>query len=212
MLIRDGKILRPDWEHVVPPVIDYALGLPAVDGDRVVLLGWSLGGYLAPRAAAFEHRIAALVADPGQWDQRDAIVANLPVSDDEKARFPDIDRSALDPMEKWLREKGDPMLRWKLLQRGLWVNGADSLFDYFVTMLDYELSSVAAQISCPALLTQAEGDSTGAGAKKLYDAISTEKKVLVSFTKAEGAGGHCETMARSLLNQRVFDWLDGVLS
>ena len=28
---------------------------------------------------------------------------------------------------------------------------------------------------------------------------------------AEGAGEHCEIMNRSLLNRRVFDWLDGVL-
>jgi pimeloyl-ACP methyl ester carboxylesterase len=210
-LIRDGQLLRPDWEHVVPPVIDFALAHPAVDDKRIVLLGWSLGGYLAPRAAAFEHRIAALVADPGQWDQRDVIVEHLPISDQEKSKFPDIDPSALDAMEVWLRTKGDPMLRWKLLQRGFWVNGADSLFDYFVKMLDYELSPVASQISCPALIAQAEGDSTAAGAKQLYDAITPEK-LFVTFTKAEGAGGHCETMARSLFNQRVFDWLDGVLA
>jgi hypothetical protein len=31
------------------------------------LSGWSLGGYLAPRAASGEHRLAARIADPGQW-------------------------------------------------------------------------------------------------------------------------------------------------
>ncbi len=30
-------------------------------------MGWSLGGYLTPRAASEEHRLAALIADPGQW-------------------------------------------------------------------------------------------------------------------------------------------------
>ena len=28
------------------------------------------------------------------------------------------------------------------------------------------------------------------------------------FIKAEGADMHCEPMARSLLEQRMFDWLD----
>ncbi len=28
------------------------------------------------------------------------------------------------------------------------------------------------------------------------------------FTVAEGAGGHCEMGNRSLLNNRVLDWLD----
>jgi hypothetical protein len=56
-------------------------------------------------------------------------VKSLPISDEDKARFPDINRSALDPMEGWLRQQAPPMLRWRLLQRALWVNGADSLFD-----------------------------------------------------------------------------------
>ena len=83
-LIRDTVPMRPDWEHVVGPVLDYALERPDVDADRVVLAGWSWGGFLAPRAAAFEHRIAALWADPGQWDQRD----RLPVRRGRESDFP----------------------------------------------------------------------------------------------------------------------------
>jgi hypothetical protein len=65
-LIDQGLTLRHDWEHVVTPVVDAVLGLDAVDGERIVYQPWSLGGYLAPRVAAFEHRFAAVVADPGQ--------------------------------------------------------------------------------------------------------------------------------------------------
>ena len=209
-LIRDGLTMRPDWEQVITPVIDRALGIPYIDPERIVLVGWSLGGYLAPRAAAFEHRIAALVADPGQWDQRQNVVPRLPLSDEDKARFPDIDPQALAPMEQWLRDEADPSLRWRLLQRGLWVNGTETLFDYFVSMLDYELSPVAHQISCPTLLTMAEGDPIGAGAAQLYDALTVDK-TLVRFTDAEGSGGHCEGTARLLYHQRVFDWLDATL-
>ena len=42
-LIRDESHMRPDWEHVVGPVVDYALTLPGVDTDRLVLAGWSFG-------------------------------------------------------------------------------------------------------------------------------------------------------------------------
>jgi pimeloyl-ACP methyl ester carboxylesterase len=207
-LIRDGMPIRPDWENVVRPVIDFALKRPEIDPERIILVGWSFGGFLAPRAAAFEHRIAALVADPGQWDQRDAVIPVLPLSEEEKQRFPDIDPESLQPMEEGLQSpEADPMLRWRLLQRGLWVNGVDTLYDYFVSMLDYELSSVANQISCPTLLTAAEGDPIAAGAPKLYEAIDVPKR-LVRFTAAEGAGGHCEGAARALYHQRVFDWLD----
>ena len=98
MLIKHGLPIRPDWENVVTPVIDYALTRPEIDPDRIALVGWSFGGFLAPRAAAFEHRIAALIADPGQGDQRDQIVPLLPLDDAQKAAFPNIDPHLLDGM------------------------------------------------------------------------------------------------------------------
>jgi pimeloyl-ACP methyl ester carboxylesterase len=213
-LIRDGLRIRPDWENVVRPVLDHVLELPEVDAERVVLIGWSFGGFLAPRAAAFEDRIAALVADPGQWDQRDNVVARLPLSDEERASFPDgVDPEKLRPVEEAAQGKNaDPMLHWSLIQRGLWVNGKPNLYDYFVDMCRYELSPVAEQISCPTLLTAAEGDPVAAGAPKLYDALRVEPKALVHFTLAEGSGGHCESLARTLYHQRVFDWLDDVVA
>jgi pimeloyl-ACP methyl ester carboxylesterase len=190
-------------------VLDFALELPEVDSDGIVLVGWSLGGFLAPRAAAFEDRLAALIADPGQWDQRDALVPMLPLSDEEKAAFPDIDPARLAPMEERLRgEDADPALHWRLLQRGLWVHGVDTLFDVFAEVSRFELSSVAEHITCPVLLTAAEGDPLAAGTPKLFETVGAERKELVRFTAAEFAGGHCEGLARTLYHQRVFDWLD----
>src|SRR5215471_175609 len=57
---RDGLLFRPDWETVVSPVIDWAVARPEVDPRRIALSGLSMGGGLAPRAAAFEPRIRAL--------------------------------------------------------------------------------------------------------------------------------------------------------
>ncbi len=69
---------------------------------------------------------------------------------------------------------------------------------------------MAGQISCPTFLTAAEGDPIATGASKLLEALNVPKE-LVSFTAAEGAGGHCESAARVLYHQRVFDLLDKVL-
>ena len=71
---------RPDWERVVTPVVDFALAHPEVDAKRIALVGVSQGGYWAPRALAFEHRIAAGVADPGTWSIADAWTRQLPKS------------------------------------------------------------------------------------------------------------------------------------
>ena len=41
---------------------------PEVDPERITLVGRSFGGVIAPRGAAGEHRLAALIVDPGQFD------------------------------------------------------------------------------------------------------------------------------------------------
>jgi pimeloyl-ACP methyl ester carboxylesterase len=212
-LIRDGLSMRPDWENVVRPVIDFVLGRSEVDAERVVLAGWSFGGFLAPRAAAFEDRIAALWADPGQWDLRDALLPSLPLSEEDKARFPDIDAARLAPMEEFLNgPEVSPMLHWRLVRRGLWVHGKESLFESLAEMTHYEVSSVASNIACPTLVTMAEGDPMAAGAPRLLDAIAAQRKTLVRFSAAEGAAGHCEGTARRLFHQRCYDWLDETLA
>jgi uncharacterized iron-regulated protein len=74
-LIRRGIKLRPDWETVIGAVIDVAVTLPQVDVKRIVLSGWSLGGYLATRAATGEPRLAACIADPGLSGMTDGVRA-----------------------------------------------------------------------------------------------------------------------------------------
>ncbi|WP_321473099.1 alpha/beta fold hydrolase [uncultured Paludibaculum sp.] len=209
-LIRDGLTLRPDWEHVVSAVIDFALTRPEVDPWRIVLAGWGLGGFLAPRAAAFERRIAALVADPGQWDQSDT-VKSIPLTREFLLRKDSQPPASFEQFEQWVRSPAaDPMFRWRTVQRGMWVHGVNSLFALVKEVVRFEISPVAGAISCPTLLTAADGDPLGRGAQKLYDALRCPK-TLLHFAASDGGGGHCETLARSLYHQRVFDWLDETL-
>ncbi|HEY1853661.1 MAG TPA: alpha/beta fold hydrolase, partial [Solirubrobacterales bacterium] len=60
--------VRPDYEVAVAAVLDSLAGREDVDGDRVGAVGVSMGGYYAPRAAAFEPRIKALAAISGPYD------------------------------------------------------------------------------------------------------------------------------------------------
>jgi dienelactone hydrolase len=41
---------------VITPVVGYALTRPEIAAGQIALFGYSLGGYLVTRAAAFEHR------------------------------------------------------------------------------------------------------------------------------------------------------------
>jgi len=60
-----GIKTRPDYEVPGKACIDYLVSRPEVDANRLALLGISMAGYYAPRVAAFENRIKALVAWSG---------------------------------------------------------------------------------------------------------------------------------------------------
>lgn len=57
--------MRVDFEVTATAAIDYLLGRDDVDGTRVGICGVSLGGYLAPRCAAFEPRLRAVASCGG---------------------------------------------------------------------------------------------------------------------------------------------------
>jgi 2,6-dihydroxypseudooxynicotine hydrolase len=57
--------IRPDYEVAVAAALDHLRGRDELDLERVGAVGVSLGGYYAPRAAAFEPRLRAAVAIGG---------------------------------------------------------------------------------------------------------------------------------------------------
>jgi pimeloyl-ACP methyl ester carboxylesterase len=72
---------RPDTEIPLKYVCDWVLGRADVDPKRLALVGWSLGGYFAPRAAAFEKRIKACIASTTfpNWQNDVLEMLGLPV-------------------------------------------------------------------------------------------------------------------------------------
>jgi len=60
--------IRPDYEVAVTTALDTLNGRSDLDLERVGLVGVSMGGYYAPRAAAFEPRITAAAAIGGPYN------------------------------------------------------------------------------------------------------------------------------------------------
>jgi alpha-beta hydrolase superfamily lysophospholipase len=207
-LLQQGLVLRPDWENVVTPVLDYALSRPDVDPARVALIGLSLGGYLAPRAASAEHRLAACIADCGSYDLFDAALERIPgplasgLADGRPLRT-----AALRAILHELAAK--PTAGWAI-RRGQLVHGCTDPIDYLLALRDYSLKDRAGQITCPTFVCSAEGDDISASASQLADALNCAKQY-VRFTAAEGAGDHCESGARALYHARSFGWLDAIV-
>ncbi len=60
--------IRPDYEAAVTAALDVLTKRGDIDAKRIGAAGVSLGGYYAPRAAAFEPRLKATVGNCGPWD------------------------------------------------------------------------------------------------------------------------------------------------
>ncbi|CAN5402715.1 alpha/beta fold hydrolase [soil metagenome] len=198
-------VFRPDWEAVITPVVDFALTRPEVAPARISVFGYSMGGYLVARAAAFDNRIGAVVLDDGIYDFYAAMANSLPPF-----------------LSRWIDENNDAaaipvlsmlmalntQLRWAI-RNGLWVMGVDAVADLPREFRRYTLAGVAEQITAAVLVLDAENDQFFQGQPQKAAAAMTNAEVtLVTLAEAEGAGEHCHMGAMSRAHQTIFDWLD----
>ncbi|MGR6964637.1 alpha/beta hydrolase family protein [Geodermatophilus sp. URMC 61] len=204
-LVRQGLHFRPDWEHVVTPIVDALLARPDVDPRRLALVGVSQAGYWVPRAVAFEHRVAAAVADPGVVDVAAVMLAHLP---HHLVRLLDAgEREVFDKemaLVLRLAPRVQAMMTWRMRPYG-----TTSPFDFLTAARAYTLTEdVVGRITCPVLVTDPEHEQFWPGqSRQLYEMLPGPKE-LVRFTAEEGADGHCEPLAVGLRGERVLDWLE----
>ncbi len=210
-VIRKQKIpFRYDWEKVVTPVIDFVIRncIEQCDLNRLALMGISMGGYLAARAAAFEHRIAACILNGGVYDGYDAIASSFPKS--LLTAIENGDSKAVN-MELGIMMESDPNIRFNI-QHGMWTAGVNTPYELIQGSKNYTIKDIVQNIKCPTLVLEAEKDDSFPGQpKQVYDAL-TSPKSYIKFTEEEGAEEHCQSGAPALSNQRIFDWLDKTLN
>ena len=210
-----GRVIRerelkfpPDWEAVVTPVVDYLITKDDVDPDHIALYGLSFGGYLAPRAAAFEHRIHACIANGGIYDFLEPQLAKMQMNREQGLNWivnspEEVDQVIYDLM------KTDAEIRWAI-QDSLWKFGSDTPHELFLKGFKYNLKDCVKKIQCPMLVIDSEKEQFFAGQpQKLYDALQSPKKFML-FTVEESAEEHCQAGASSLSNQKIYDWLDNI--
>ena len=168
-----------------------------------------MGGGLAPRAAAFEPRLAALVCIDGIYDIGQAYTAPLGLGADTERRLtaeadPELDAALAQVM------RTSSQVRWACRQ-GMWSFGVATPRAYLAASLAYTLrGGIAEKITCPVFVGRGESDQFFLGQPEELMQHLTAPATLASFTDAEGA--HAQAGAQRLLSARMLDWLDDTLA
>ena len=207
-VIREQRIpFRPDWENVVTPIVDYLVSRPDVVPEKIVIEGISMGGYLAPRAVAFEHRLAACVANGGVFE------ADFTKRPEYTQEMLEMLYQQPEEFDALMREAAEQNTSYKwAMEHGMYVFGAKTPHEWLIKSTKFTMKECVDMVSCPVLVIDVENEQAfKSKAKMLFDALKCEKTWMY-FTKEEGAEEHCQVGAGFVASQRIFDWIDETLA
>jgi alpha-beta hydrolase superfamily lysophospholipase len=207
-----GAVLRkqnlrftPQWEKPNGAVLDAFLAThdkPA----KIVLLGVSMGGYFAPRAAAFDDRIDGVVAYDVFFDGGEPV------------------RRLVPPIAFWLESHGmsgaveaalnlkarrEPGFRWSS-NNAMWTNGQTTRWSGLMAMRSFTLAPVANRIHADVLMFAGEQDhalplSQVADFKRSLTNARSVTSII--YDRDSGGSEHCQRGAMTLWHAALFDWL-----
>lgn len=180
-----GLPSRHDWEVPARAALDYLCSRDDVDPDRIAIMGISMGGYFAPRAAAFEPRFAACVCWGGHYDYH-------AVWEQRRREF----------------ERGGSRVSAPFFHL-LWVLGVEDMDAAMRRLEPYTLEGVASRLRCPLLVVHGANDSIVpvARARELHAAAGSADRTLRIFDTEEGGSEHCQGDNRMIGATFVADWL-----
>lgn len=196
-----GVTFTPAWSFA--RVLEAVAARPDVDPTRIIVVGESLGGYLAPLTAAdptspASRLISALVLDPPQVSLAAAVRSRIP-----RILGSDFTKSRL--LRFIVERRARHLTAGWTLRRGALVHGVDGAFAYVRDTQRYTGADLT-MIRCPTLVCDAEADEVSASSSAFFDQL-TCPKTHVRFASSEGAGAHCVSGNRALFHARVFSWL-----
>lgn len=182
-----GLTARHDTEVWAASIVDYVEEHAedfGVDPYAIGIVGWSLGGYYAPRALAFEKRLKLGVA----WG------ANHNWAQVQEARR---NREGENPVPHY----------WDHV---FWVWGASDMEDFIAKTEHMHLNGVASEITAPLLITHGVGDRQidVAYARQTHEqAVNSPKLELRLFDDPEGGREHISIDNLPYVAGIIADWI-----
>ena len=184
----NGIASRPDYEVAGTAAFDYLeKSRPEVDLKRVTVMGYSFGGYLAPRIAGVEKRYAGCVAFGAMhWD-----------------------------LHGWQREIKEKLARdaktsFSSQFQFRWVVGAPDNDTAMEWAKKFTLEGIADRIECPVLVMHGENDRIVPveEARTLFARIGARNKTLKIYTREDGGAEHCQVDDRPMGVDYMADWIE----
>ena len=203
-----GVPMTAEWHKPVGAVLDY------FEIEQAALIGLSLGGCLAVRAAALEPRVKLVVA-------YDVLTNFLDVNLRQTSTFPRICLKLLLKLRaasavNWMVARvarTNPVVEWGI-EQGKRVTGTGSAFDYVQAIKQFETADVSRAIRQDILVLAGHEDhyvpigQWHDQIKLLTNARSVTARV---FTRSESAENHCQAGNFGLALRTIVIWLDQML-
>jgi len=179
-----GLTGRHDSEAWASAAVDYLLTRNDVDPKRIGMFGLSLGGYFAPRAAAFEKRFAlcAVMGANHNWGEM------------QKRRM--------------AREGDRPVPHY--WDHVMWVFGKSSIEEFMEWAPQMDLNGVVEKITVPFLVTHGIGDRqipVEYAHQSFEQAVNSPKRELRVTDKSDFEIEHCGADNGTVLRDFIADWV-----
>ena len=204
--LRNSNLHMPfDWEKPVSAILDH------YNIESCTLIGMSLGGYLAPRAAAFEKRVKRLVAWGAMYDFFEVYRKRLGASKFKiLSVLLDLNLSGvIDRLINKARHK-DGILDWAV-GHGMHVSGTQSPFEFLQWVRTLNLRDSAHLIDQDVLLIMGDEDHL-VPPSQLYvqaEAMTGARSVTTSMlTSLDSAAQHCQVGNTGLVVTQILGWLN----
>jgi pimeloyl-ACP methyl ester carboxylesterase len=198
---KHGLTFTHEWEKPTSAILDY------FKVEDVTLIGMSLGGYLAPRAAAFEPRVSRVVA----WDQyygfTECTYELMPAA----LRY--YVKLLMALKAKSILSREPEQGHSNLALHGMFLTGTDNFYDWWLHMKQYSIKPIAHLVTQDVLVLAGEEDAASPMKfypryiKALKNAKSVKGRV---FTKEEHAEHHNQLGNLKLAMDVILDWVGEV--
>ena len=210
-----GAVLRqqqltftPEWELPTAAILDAHFSAHPRQA-KTVLIGMSMGGHLASRAAAFDSRIDGVVAVGVLFD------------------FGAVARATVPPLARWLharhadallnlliatKARFSPGFAWSVAN-GQWVLGTTNAMETLKVLDGYSLAPVAGRIKADVLIMAGADDHfiPVTQAADFAASLTAARSVrTIIYDRASGGAQHCQMGAQSLWHADFFDWIASI--